>query len=365
MCSKYNSIFMLDNFDCGIVLAWSTPALGDILRRNSVPEWPFLAIYLINEASLNRSSKWNAYISALPRHPYSILQWSRAEVEMYLAASPVKVQAIECINDVNETHQDLQTRIFSKYPDLFPQKVFNLETLKWAFGILFSRLVRLPSMNNQIALIPWADMLNHSSEVDTYLDFDVLSKGIVFAADKAYQPREQVFISYGKKSNGELLLACGFVPEEGTNADDSVALPLAIDKSDSCYDQKLELLQRHGLSTPQSFPLKMTGWPTQLEAYAFLVVSPPSMAQQFEKLAVAASSTGAYGSGLSFPEELRVKAFQLILDTCETSISKYTAYIENVQKNGRQNLSDRQALLKKLSVDLCSGEQRILFRAQY
>lgn len=127
------------------------------MRRNSVPEWPFLAVYLINEASLNRSSKWNAYISALPRHPYSILQWycilsgitclcnmeslliyffgfqkiivisflcqlpyfprrvwcfafsfsnfrSRAEVEMYLAASPVKMQAIECINDVNETY---------------------------------------------------------------------------------------------------------------------------------------------------------------------------------------------------------------------------------------------------------------------
>ncbi|KAH9331447.1 hypothetical protein KI387_003555, partial [Taxus chinensis] len=49
--------------------AWSSPALGDILRRNSVPEWPFLAIYLISEASLNKSSRWRAYISALPSPP--------------------------------------------------------------------------------------------------------------------------------------------------------------------------------------------------------------------------------------------------------------------------------------------------------
>ncbi|KAH9331446.1 hypothetical protein KI387_003554, partial [Taxus chinensis] len=123
---------------------------------------------------------------------------------------------------------------------------------------------------------------------------------------------------------------------------------------------------------PQSFPLKMTGWPTQLEAYAFLVVSPPSMAQTFEKMAVAASSTGAFGNDMNHPVELRVKAFQLILDSCETNISKYTAFLKNMQENGSQNLSwngqeqiDRQSLLKKLSMDLCSSEQRILFRAQY
>lgn len=59
----------------------------------------------------------------------------------------------------------------------------------------------------------------------------------------------QVFISYGKKSNGELLLSYGFVPEEGTNPNDSVDLPMSLNKSDKCYKEKLQALRKHGLST--------------------------------------------------------------------------------------------------------------------
>lgn len=58
----------------------------------------------------------------------------------------------------------------------------------------------------------------------------------------------QVFISYGKKSNGELLLSYGFVPREGTNPSDSVELPLSLKKSDKCYKEKLEALRKYGLS---------------------------------------------------------------------------------------------------------------------
>lgn len=58
----------------------------------------------------------------------------------------------------------------------------------------------------------------------------------------------QVFISYGKKSNGELLLSYGFVPKEGTNPSDSVELSLSLKKSDKCYKEKLEALRKYELS---------------------------------------------------------------------------------------------------------------------
>lgn len=57
----------------------------------------------------------------------------------------------------------------------------------------------------------------------------------------------QVFISYGKKSNGELLLSYGFVPKEGSNPSDSVELLLSLKKSDKCYNEKAEALKKHGL----------------------------------------------------------------------------------------------------------------------
>ncbi|KAG0467398.1 hypothetical protein HPP92_018978 [Vanilla planifolia] len=289
---------------------WSCKEAGNVMRNNSVPDWPLLATYLISEASLMESSRWSKYISALPRQPYSLLYWTRAELDLYLVASEIRKRAIERISDVIGVFHDLRLRIFSKYPTLFPEEVFNLETFKWSFGILFSRLVRLPSMGGKVALVPWADMLNHNSEVETFLDFDKSSKGIVFTTDRAYQPGEQVFISYGKKANGELLLSYGFVPKEGTNPNDSVELSLSLTKGDECYKEKLEALRKHGLSTPQQFPLQITGWPLEMMAYAYLIVSPSEMSKQFDEIASVAAGKSKSKAGIKFPE-LEEQAFTI------------------------------------------------------
>ncbi|KAJ7964677.1 ribulose-1,5 bisphosphate carboxylase/oxygenase large subunit N-methyltransferase, chloroplastic [Quillaja saponaria] len=347
---------------------WGCPEAGEVLKKNSVPDWPLLATYLISEASLMESSRWNNYISALPRQPYSLLYWSRTELDQYLEASQIRERAIERITNVVGTYNDLRLRIFSQYPLLFPEEVFNLETFKWSFGILFSRLVRLPSMNGKVALVPWADMLNHSCEVETFLDYDRSSKGIVFTTDRPYEPGEQVFISYGKKSNGELLLSYGFVPREGTNPSDSVELPLSLKKSDSNYKEKLEALKKHGLSASQCFPVQVTGWPLELMAYAYLAVSPSSMRGQFEEMAAAVSNKTTTKKDMRYPE-IEEQALQFILDSCESSISKYNKFL---QGSGSLDLDvtspkqlNRRLFLKQLAIDLCTTEQRILFRTQY
>ncbi|CAL1356179.1 unnamed protein product [Linum trigynum] len=346
---------------------WSCQEAGEIMKKYSVPDWPLIATYLISEASLEKSSKWSNYIAALPRQPYSLLYWTRAELDRYLEASQIRERAIERINNVIGTYDDLRLRIFSKHPQLFPEEVFNIESFKWSFGILFSRLVRLPSMDGRVALVPWADMLNHSCEVETFLDYDRSSQGVVFTTDRTYQPGEQVFISYGKKSNGELLLSYGFVPREGTNPSDSVELPFSLKKSDKCYKEKLEALRKHGLSGSHCFPIRVTGWPQELIAYAYLAVSPPSMIGQFEEIAAAASNKTAMKKDKPYPE-IEEQALQFILDSCESSISKYTKFL---QASGSMDLDvtspkqiNRRLFLKQLAVDLCNSERRILYRAQ-
>lgn len=338
------------------------------MQSNSVPDWPFLATYLISEASLTGSSRWNRYISALPRQPYSLLYWTRSELDTYLVASQIRVRAIERVSDVTGVYNDLRARIFSKHPGLFPEEVFNLEAFQWSFGILFSRLVRLPAMDGKVALVPWADMLNHSSEVETFLDYDKSSKGIVFTTDRAYQLGEQVFISYGKKSNGELLLSYGFVPKEGTNPNDSVELSFSLKKDDECYNEKVEALRKHGLTTPQQFPLQITGWSIQMMAYAYLVVSSSKMSQQFDEMASTAAGKNMSRRGINYPE-LEEQTLQFILDCCELSISKYSKFLQGggpldpMTTNVQQ--ANRRSLLRQLAVDLCTSERRILFRAQY
>ncbi|CAI8597904.1 unnamed protein product [Vicia faba] len=347
---------------------WSCPEAGEVLKKNSVPDWPLLATYLISEASLTESSKWFSYISALPRQPYSLLYWSQTELDRYLEASQIRERAIERTNNVVGTYNDMRLRIFSKYPDFFPEEVFNIESFKWSFGILFSRMVRLPSMDGKVALVPWADMLNHNCEVETFLDYDRSSKGIVFTTDRPYLPGEQVFISYGNKSNGELLLSYGFVPKEGTNPSDSVELPLSLKKSDESYEEKLELLKKYGLSGSQCFPLRVTGWPLELMAYAYLAVSPSSMRGKFEEMAATASNKTTSNKDLRYPE-IEEQALQFILDSCESSISKYNKFL---QASGSLDLDvtspkqlNRRLFLKQLAIDLCTSERRILFRAQY
>jgi hypothetical protein len=93
--------------------------------------------------------------------------WNRTEAEVgtWLSASPVRERALDCIRDVTETYKDLQATVFAKHPQVFPAKTYTLEAFKWAFGILFSRLVRMPSLG-QLALVPWGDMLNHSPQVN-------------------------------------------------------------------------------------------------------------------------------------------------------------------------------------------------------
>ncbi|KAF6154650.1 hypothetical protein GIB67_000534 [Kingdonia uniflora] len=181
--------------------------------------------------------------------------------------------------------------------------VFNKETFKWSFNILFSRLlsinmllvllsfliqffqklkpsVQLPSLNERVALVPWVDMLNHSCEVFPIFEYYLL----VFTTDRPYQPGELVFISYGKKSNGELLLSYGFVSKEGTNPSDSTNLSVSLNKTDVCCKEKLKVIRKHGLSASECFPIQIIGWPVELMAYAYLVVSPPTMAKQFEEV---------------------------------------------------------------------------------
>ncbi|XP_042376288.1 ribulose-1,5 bisphosphate carboxylase/oxygenase large subunit N-methyltransferase, chloroplastic-like isoform X5 [Zingiber officinale] len=305
---------------------WSCPEVGNVLKKNSVPDWPLLATYLISEASFKSSSRWSSYITALPRQPYSLLYWTLTELDTYLVASQIRERAIERITNVIGTYEDLRLRIFSKHQDLFPE------------------------------------------EVETFLDYDKSSKGIVFMADQSYQLGEQVFISYGKKSNGELLLSYGFVPKDGTNPNDSVELSLSLKKSDKCYKEKLEALRKYGLQVPQRFPLQITGWPVEMMAYSYLVVSPPNMRQYFEEMAAAASSRAASETGRKYPE-LEEQALQYLLDCCESSISKYSKFLQDGDTLNSGQLSakqaDRKSLLKKLATDLCTSEQRILFRAQY
>ncbi|KAG6419636.1 hypothetical protein SASPL_121858 [Salvia splendens] len=348
---------LLITADSTWLYSWSCREAGEVLKQYNVPDWPLLATYLISEACLMNSSRWSNYIAALPRQPYSLFYWTRPELDRYLEASQIRQRSIERINDVTGTygflHQmsfqyiDLRDRIFSKHPDLFPAEVFNMESYRSSFGILFSRLVCLPSMDGRVALVPWADMLNHSCEIEHISQVSRSSYHMV------------------RNPTGAVSFIWIRAPGRGTNPSDSVELSLSISKSDKCYKEKVAALKKQGLSATQCFPLQITGWPLELMAYAYLAVSPPSMISQFDEMAAAASNKTTSKKDIRYGE-IEEDALQFILDACEASISKYSKFLQvNEWINGFGRDKPKSVFLKQLAVDLCTSQRRMLFRAQY
>lgn len=89
--------------------------------------------------------------------------------------------------------------------------------------MLLSRAARLSSKSTgeELALVPYADLMNHSPYSNTYIDaqksgLPLLSRTeeVALYADRSYKQFEQLFINYGEKGNADLLLLYGFALEK-------------------------------------------------------------------------------------------------------------------------------------------------------
>ncbi|CAI5530526.1 unnamed protein product [Closterium sp. Naga37s-1] len=364
---------------------YSCPRVGALLKAANVPDWPALAVYLLSEAGRGAASEWSGYIETLPRAPPCILQWSIDEVDVLLKGSPVRQRAIEAIADVTNTFSELEAALFSKHRDVFPEKLFTLNNFKWAFAVLFSRLVRLPSRNNRLALVPWGDMLNHRCEIESCIDVDTWKGNVVFTTDRAFAQGKEVFVSYGPKSNGELLLAYGVVPAT-RNPSDSVSLLLALSPDDPLLPVKEAALRANGLSCPLSFPVRMDGWPSQLLAFARLVAAGPSVPEeQIRELAAATSFAGSPSSPSapavrekpslpftpSFTLEHELEAREVILAACRLALAGYSTTLQEdealLEGNSDDYLEDdgEQRVRVMAAAALRSSERRILLRTDF
>merc|ERR1712176_249315 len=97
----------------------------------------------------------------------------------------------------------------------------------------------------ELALCPWADMLNHKPGSTAYISWDGWSKSVIITADRDIPAEGQVYTSYGEKSSSFLLLSYGFVPP-APNPLEYVDLTIALQRSDPMYDAKKAALARRG-----------------------------------------------------------------------------------------------------------------------
>ncbi|XP_028185481.1 uncharacterized protein LOC114372218 isoform X5 [Glycine soja] len=225
---------------------------------------------------------------------------------------------------------------------------------------------------NGLALIPFADFLNHDgvSEAIVMSDDDKQCSEII--ADRDYAPGEQVLIRYGKFSNATLMLDFGFtIPY---NIYDQVQIQFDIPKHDPLRDMKLELLHQYfipppedmkGLSHPvNSFSIKEVksdsgkgkGLPQSLRALARVLSCTTS--QEIDNLiAEAAQTDGRLARRPLQDISKEIQAHMMLLSLFIQLIEERSVAIMSLDS---PSLCGRFSVRKLMAQDLLQGELRIL-----
>ncbi|GAB4816512.1 hypothetical protein N2152v2_003558 [Parachlorella kessleri] len=274
----------------------------------------------------------------LEEHPlpaWSVLALWLAEVK-WLRGSYLYQLAMEIRGAADASWQELQPLLAAaQQQGLARPDVFTQQSLRWAFSMLLTRLIRLPGLGDTEALVPWADLLNHSCGATTFLNWDAAAEAVVLAADRQYRPGEQVFVSYGQKTSGQLLLSYGFLPAAGSNPHDACLLELTLPESDPALAWKQEALRSHGLAPLQVFPLRMGALPQGLLEFAALASATPTSLAEAQQLATqlfGSSKTGFAGGGttsLGGSHELHAAALLEVVRRCQAALKGYPSSLES------------------------------------
>ena len=234
-------------------------ALGDAAferaRARGLSSFQLLTVSLLREWRLkDTTSRWKPYLDTLPEddgrwHP---LLWRDEDVEQHLPANSTHAGA-RLRGLIRACEED--TRLFRSIVDelnIDDENWPSMRHVRWAVSIVISRAFQLNELDDEeclrevrddalletlndldadcwegsggdsgeddefsvMALVPWADGLNHSSDAgdEAILTYDTLSQTATLRAHKAYACGEQVFDSYGSNlSDEDLFVNYGFV----------------------------------------------------------------------------------------------------------------------------------------------------------
>mmetsp|Transcript_311 Transcript_311/g.325 ORF Transcript_311/g.325 Transcript_311/m.325 type:complete len:616 (+) Transcript_311:3-1850(+) len=278
-------------------------ALGEDVLPREINEYLSIACQLIHERYvLGDKSFFKSYIDVLPEteEVNPTFTWSDDDLS-FLNGSPVIAATKSLQMKLRREYDSLlggNDGLCNKYPDRFPIEHYTHENWIWAFTMLFSRAIRLRSLKEgeALAMVPYADLINHSPFSQAYIDareggdwlFSSGEEEVILYADRGYRRMEQIYISYGQKSNAELLLLYGFAVER--NPYNSVDVTVAIapltesfvkelnDDSipvDPLAEEKIDFLQSVGRESLVDFPCYADRYPVELLEFLRLMQMTP------------------------------------------------------------------------------------------
>ncbi|GAX78136.1 hypothetical protein CEUSTIGMA_g5578.t1 [Chlamydomonas eustigma] len=320
---------------------------------------------------------WHQYISVLPALPGSLLDWPPQQVDQLLAGSPLRRKAADIAEAARKSWAEVQPLVREAEQErLVPMKLVTESTFKWALGILLTRsvLVRIQGVEKQV-LIPWADFLNHDVSVTSYIQWDDQTRSIVLVTDREYQEGQQVYVSYGQRSSGDIMLSYGFCPAPTFNPNQAYDMRVELNPKDSFLKAKEAALLEMGMSRSMSFPLRIDGFPKELVNYlAFKLYAPA----QDSEIGDVARQIFLEGKLVVKGQDLRLLALSELRGECRRALREFpvSAEEDKASASSLASLSSQQGtpasqeiLRLKVRKGMCAEirlrERQILQRSDF
>ena len=105
-------------------------------------------------------------------------------------------------------YENVVKSLIQRHPGKFPAEVFSLNEVAWAYAIVMSRAYQLG--NDQLVMVPMLDMFNHDN-VATRFGVNSETGEFHIVAQEPVANGKEIFVSFGNKTNAELLSTYGFV----------------------------------------------------------------------------------------------------------------------------------------------------------
>jgi hypothetical protein len=191
-------------------------AAAGIERELSASKHCYLVIFLLWDRRTNPGSPFQNYYKCLPdSYPNMPIFWDDEQLE-WLRGSFVLQQVEDRRENIRADYEHICRAVGPEFAALA-----SLAEFSWARMVVASRNFGIVVDGIRTdALVPYADMLNHSRPRQTRWLFDSRRRVFIIVSMQPLHVGAQVFDSYGKKCNSRFLLNYGFAVDH--NADDDV-----------------------------------------------------------------------------------------------------------------------------------------------
>jgi len=158
--------------------------------------------------------------------------------------------------------------LIQHYNGLFSFEVHTWEEFLWAFSILATRAFKIDFDNKKPCLVPFADLINHpiydkSKSNWTNYYYDHSTNSFKVFSYPPYEVGQQIWSTYGFKSNSEFLSNYGMLYFDNPNDRIELEIPNNILLRFQNVEEKQKFLNNNSLST-KIFKLKKNQIPMKL-----------------------------------------------------------------------------------------------------